>query len=171
MGKIADFNLFFSAAQSKTDPNDNTFMSNGQTGLLWTGTKESKTGTAFYLGGRYDIASTGTKIGLEYNEGSKNWIGMVPAGDDTWTSKLGTRGSVYEVYVIQELPNQPITKKGKAFFKLGYQYYKFDYTGSNFWIGAPVKISDLSASNPMTQQMLAPIEKATDIYLTFDVRF
>jgi len=172
MGKVADLNLFFSAAQSKTDPNSNTFNNNGTPwGLLWTGTKESHTGTAVYLGGRYDIASTGTKIGAEYNQGSKNWIGMVPAGDDIWTSKLGTRGSVYEVYVIQELKNKPLTKKAKAFFKLGYQAYKFDYTGSNFWIGAPVKISDLSASNPSTQQILAPIEKATDLYLTFNVRF
>jgi hypothetical protein len=178
MGKIADVNLFFSAAQSKTDPNNNTFNSN-QTpwGLLWTSSaaggagSESATGTAVYVGGRYDIASTGTKIGAEFNQGSKNWIGMVPAGDDIWTSKLGTRGSVYEIYVIQELKNKPISKKGLAFFKLGYQAYKFDYTGSNFWIGAPVKISELSSANPATQQLLAPVEKATDIYLTFETRF
>jgi hypothetical protein len=181
MGKVAGFNLFISAAQSKTDPNDNTFASGTPTpspwGLLWTSAlaggegKQSHKGTAVYLGGRYDIASTGTKIGAEYNKGSKNWIGMVPAGDDVWTSKLGTRGSVYEVYIIQELQNKALTKKGQAFFKLGYQLYKFDYTGSNNWIGAPVKISDLNTTNPATQQMLAPIEEATDLYLTFEVRF
>ncbi len=173
MGKVRDLNLFFSAAQSKTDPNSNTFNSNGTPwGLLWTGTKESHTGTAVYLGGRYDIASTGTKIGAEYNQGSKNWIGMVPAGDDIWTSKLGTRGSVYEVYVIQELNAAPVSSYvSKAFFKLGYQAYKFDYTGSNFWIGAPVKISDLNQTNAANAQILAPIEKATDLYLTFNVRF
>ncbi|HTF99066.1 MAG TPA: DUF3373 family protein, partial [Nitrospirota bacterium] len=173
MGKVKSINWFFSAARSHTSPNDNTFMNNGQTGLLWTGTKESHSGNAIYLGGRYDIDSTGTKIGAEYNQGSKYWIGMVPAADDVWTSKLGTRGSVYEIYIIQELKNKPISKDGKAFFKLGYQYYKFDYTGSNFWVGAPVKISDLSqdVSNPNNYQMLAPLQKATDIYLTFEVRF
>jgi hypothetical protein len=190
MGKVMNnLNLFFSAAQSKTKPSDELYEVNTSAtpwdpsttafmpvaGLLYDapgmgGEKKDKTGTAFYLGGRYDIATTGTKIGLEYNQGSKNWIGMVPAGDDIWTSKLGTRGSVYEAYIIQELPNKAITKKGLAFFKLGYQYYKFDYTGSNSWIGAPKKISDL-ASSPMNAQMFAPIEKATDIYLTFDVRF
>lgn len=181
MGKVAGFNLFMSAAQSKTAPSDQLFAVNtpvgpmGVAGMLYDasqmgGVKESHTGTAVYLGGRYDIASTGTKIGLEYNQGSQYWVGMVPAGDDAWTSKLGTRGKVYEVYVIQELQNKALTKKGQAFFKLGYQSYKFDYTGSNNWVGAPKKISEL-ASNPMYAQMLAPIEKATDLYLTFEVRF
>lgn len=183
MGKVAGFNLFISAAQSKTDPNDQLFsIATGTTpaslpvaGMLYDnpamgGVKESHTGTAVYLGGRYDIASTGTKIGAEYNQGSQYWVGMVPAGDDVWTSKLGTRGKVYEIYVIQELKNKALTKKGLAFFKLGYQSYKFDYTGSNNWVGAPKKMSEL-ASSTGNAQMLAPIEKATDLYLTFEVRF
>jgi hypothetical protein len=92
---------------------------------------------------------------------------MVPAADDIWTSKLGTRGSVYELYLIQELNRNPISKKGKAFARLGYQYYKFDYTGSNFWIGAPTKISDVAA----VPQILVPVKDAKDLYLTFDVQF
>jgi hypothetical protein len=168
--KLGDLNLFLSAAQSKTDPNGNTTMG-GLAGLLNNGSsKESHTGYAMYLGGRYDIKSSGTKIGAEYNKGSENWIGMVPAGDDIWTSKLGTRGSVYEVYVIQELNRKAISKKGKAFVRLGYQYYKFDYTGSNNWVGAPVKISDLTAS-PMNAQYFVPLKDAKDLYLTFDVQF
>jgi len=178
-GKVNNFNLFFSAAQSKTHPNDQMYqVDDGSGGLVSVagllydagGAEDSRTGTAVYVGGRYDIVSTGTKIGVEYNQGSKNWIGMVPAADDVWTSKLGTRGHVYEVYVIQELLNTPISRKGKAFFKLGYQAYTFDYTGSNGWVGEPKKISDL-ASSPANAQMLSPIEKATDIYATFEVRF
>lgn len=178
MSKLGALNLFLSAAQSKTDPNSNTMLGNGTPwGLLWTSTAaggggpKKETGYAVYIGGRYDIASTKTKIGVEYNQGSKNWLGFVPAGDDIWTSKLGTRGSVYEVYVIQELDRKPISKKGKAYLRLGYQYYKFNYTGSNNWIGAPVKISDLSSSSPANQQFIAPVETAKDIYLTFDVQF
>lgn len=179
MGKVSSLNLFISAAQSRTHPNNQEFEVNAGAaglipvaGLLYDNgsAPESKSGGAVYVGGRYDIDSTGTKIGAEYNQGSKNWIGMVPASEDIWTSKLGTRGSVYEVYLIQELKNKPISKKGQAFVKLGYQYYKFDYTGSNNWVGAPKKISDL-ATSPANAQMLAPIEKATDIYLTFEVRF
>ncbi len=170
-GKLGNLNLFLSAAQSKTDPNDNTFGGTSPWGLLWTATaaggagKQSAKGNAIYVGGRYDINRT--KIGVEYNHGSKNWIGMVPADDDIWTSKLGTRGDVYEIYLIQELDRKPVSKKGSAFVKIAYQYYKFDYTLSNFWIGAPAKMSDV-ASVP---QALAPVKDAKDLYLTFDVRF
>jgi hypothetical protein len=170
MGKVNDLNLFASAAQSKTEPNDHN---PGGVGLLWDANnpKTSRTGTAIYIGGRYDIKATGTKIGLEYNQGSKYWVGMVPAADDVWTSKLGTRGSVYEVYVIQEMNNKPLMKNAKAFWKAGYQYYKFDYTGSNNWMGAPVKISELDQTNTANAQYLAPIEEAKDLYVTFEVLF
>jgi len=174
MGKVSNFNLFVSAATSKTDPNGNLTGPNGipMAGLMYNaGDKQSHTGNAIYLGGRYDIASSGTKIGAEYNRGSKNWISMVPAEDDLWTAKLGTRGDVVEFYVIQSLNRKPVAKKGEAFVRLGYQLYNFDYTGSNNWVGAPAKISDLTTSPASGPQMLAPVDKAQDIYLTFDVRF
>jgi hypothetical protein len=167
-GKVANLNVFVSAATSKTDPNGNISTSSGA-GLLVNSGSESHTGSAIYVGGRYDMGRT--KVGLEYNQGSKNWISMIPDGDDIWTSKLGTRGSVVEVYLIQELNRKPISKKGKAFIRVGYQYYKFDYTGSNNWVGAPVKISDLSTAPSALAQGLAPIETAKDIYATFDVQF
>jgi hypothetical protein len=187
-----DLNLFASAAMSRTSPNNNLFelpfavitpgdiIVKGGFGLLYDDCdpatpggqcKENRTGSAIYLGGRYDIASTGTKIGAEYNHGSKYWIGMVPAADDMWTSKLGTRGDVYEAYIIQELKLKPIAKRGKAFFRLGYQYYKFDYTGSNNWVGAPKKIEDLNTSDPTKTQLFAPLKNAKNIYFTFDVQF
>lgn len=133
------------------------------------GKREKRTGYAVYLGGRYDIKPTSTKIGLEYNHGSKDWINFTPASDDMWTSKLGARGDVYELYVIQELNQKPITKYGKAFFRLGYQYYSFNFTGSSNWVGAPKRISDLD--NPANAQMFAPLARAHDVYLTFDVIF
>lgn len=180
MGKVSNLNLFVSAAQSKTHPNDQLFEVDAGppvglvpvAGLLYDAGNpaDSQTGYALYVGARYDIDSTRTKIGVEYNQGSKYWIGMVPAADDIWTSKLGTRGNVYEIYIIQELKNKPIAKKGKAFFRLGYQFYRFDFTGSNGWVGAPKNISDLTAT-PANAQMLVPIEKATDIYATFEVQF
>lgn len=169
-GKVANLNLFATAATSKTDANGNA--SGMGPGLLNDmPSTENHTGYAAYVGGRYDIASTGTKIGAEYNHGSKNWISMVPAEDDLWTGKLGTRGDVYEVYIIQSLNRKAIAPKGEAFVRLGYQLYKFDYTNSNNWVGGSHKISDLNLTNLMLQQGLAPVEKAQDIYLTFDVRF
>ena len=179
MGKIenlgiGDLNLFLSPGISITSPNggyvDMTSFGLGHVGLLSDVTTRSKsqTGEAIYLGERYDIKSTGTKIGLEYNHGSKYWITFVPASDDMLTAKLGTRGSVYEAYVIQGLNKKPIAKRGNAFFRLGYQFYDFAYTGSNNWMGAPQKISSLNAGSI---QMFSPVKHAEDIYATFNVVF
>jgi hypothetical protein len=140
-------------------------------GLLVNGADvQDHTGYAAYVGVRYDLPSA-TKIGAEYNRGSKYWIPFLPAADDMWTSKLGTRGNVYEAYVIQELELQPLSSfVSKAFFKVGYQHYDFDYTGSNNWVGAPVNVAELTAG-PMNAQMFAPLKSARNLYGTFEVRF
>jgi hypothetical protein len=183
MGKIKNagpgaFHWFIDGGISKTHPNDKTlsmtFFDN--TGNV-IGTApvaalmsnpddiESKSGWAVYAGGRYDFP-TGTKLGFEYNHGSENWITFAPAADDMWTSKLGTRGDVYEFYIIQDLPLKAISSYfSKTFFKIGYQYYDFDYTGSNSWLGAPQKVSEAGV------QMTEPMTKAQDIYATFEVHF
>ncbi len=167
-------NLFGTAAMNVTHPNNNVSANAGFEGLL-TGqffnpeAPSDKTGWVAWVGGRYDVTASGTKIGAEYNHGSKNWFGMTPAADDLWTSKVGTRGNVYEGYIIQELPLKPISSYvSKAFFRAGYQYYDFEYTGSNNWVGAPVKISDIT---PGTMLLTTPLKKAQDIYVTFEVHF
>jgi len=200
MGKLdnigpGDLNLFAAGGLSKTHPNNNmfTFGIDGNNdgditdpfptdilrtgaGLLYDdpamgGIRKSRTGNIIYVGARYDIKATGTKIGAEFNRGSKYWITFAPAADDMWTSKLGTRGDVYEAYIIQELNLKPIAKRGRAFFRLGYQHYDFKYTGSNSWLGAPKRISGLTSTDSMQAQMFQPIDRAQNIYLTFDVKF
>lgn len=187
---IGTVNWFAAGALSKTHANKNTMklriqtpvdfdgpgpgaatdIMDTQSGLLFTGTPKDSTGWSVYAGTRYDIEQTGTKLGFEFNHGSKNWITFAPAADDMWTSKVGTRGNVYEGYVIQELKLKPISSYiSKTFFKIGYQYYDFDYTGSNNWVGAPVKITDaMSQANP---QMMTPLKSAQNIYATFEVKF
>ncbi len=167
-------NFFGTAGLSITHPNSNVSAKAGFEGLM-TGqffkpeAPTDKTGWGAWLGARYDVTATRTKIGAEYNHGSKNWITTVPSADDLWTSKVGTRGNVYEGYIIQELPLKPISSYvSKAFFRLGYQYYDFEYTGSNNWVGAPVKISDIKSNDMM---LLTPLKNAQDIYLTFEVNF
>lgn len=183
---IGNINWFASGAISQTHPNGNTVKVQLQTpipgftdangmldtgaGLLYTGAPKSNTGWGVYVGTRYDIEKTGTKLGFEYNHGSKDWITFAPSADDMWTSKLGTRGNVYEFYIIQELKLKPISSYlSKTFFRIGYQYYDFDYTGSNNWVGAPVNISDLT--NPQNGQFLTPLKNAQDLYATFEVHF
>jgi hypothetical protein len=167
-------NFFGNAAVSVTHPNGNVSANAGFQGL-GTGqffnpeAPNDKTGWAGYLGARYDYTPTGTKVGFEYNHGSKNWITFAPAADDMWTSKLGTRGNVYEGYLIQELNLKPVSSYlSKTFFRIGYQYYDFEYTGSNNWVGAPVKISSIKSSDMM---LMTPLKNASDFYATFEVKF
>ena len=167
-----DLNLFADVAVSRTHPNQNVSSQFGFQGLL-TGAFFSpeaatdRTGTAIALGVRYDLPSK-TKLGLEFNHGSKNWITFAPAADDMWTSKVGTRGNVYEAYLIQELKSRPVSSFfAKTFFRLGFQYYDFQYTGSNNWVGAPVKMSTLNGQ----MMTLTPLDKAYNVYATFEVKF
>lgn len=169
-----NLNFFADYGMSFTHPNNNVSANAGFQGLLTGGVfnpeaPKDKTGWGVYTGFRYDYDPSGTKLGFEYNHGSKNWITFAPAADDIWTSKVGTRGDVYETYLIQELKLQPISSYvSKAFFKVGYQYYDFEYTGSNNWVGAPQKISQLTGEE---MQLLAPVKNAQDIYVTFEVKF
>ncbi len=177
-----DLNAFADFGMSVTRPNGKSLM--GVYGLGYgdinetgwaipgvmpnPGNKHDTTGYAVYTGVRYDLPSK-TKLGFEYNYGSKNWITFAPAADDMFTAKVGTRGHVFEPYVIQELDLKPISSAfAKAFFKLGYQYYKFEYTGSNNWMGAPIAMKDVTAG---TLLLGAPVEKAQNIYGTFEVHF
>lgn len=165
-------NFFADFGLSVTHPNDTVSANAGFQGLLTGGflspeAPSDKTGWGAYAGFRYDLPSK-TKIGFEYNHGSKNWIPFSPAADDLWTTKVGTRGNVFEPYIIQELDLKPISSfTSKAFFKIGYQYYDFEYTGSNNWVGAPQKISGVNGD----MMLMAPLKKAHDIYATFEVKF
>lgn len=181
------FNWFAQAAYDVTHANGNTlklynpYDPTGQSyidtsaGLLGNNMGNginSTNGWAVFAGFRYDYNPTLTKLGFEFNHGSENWITFAPAEDDMWTTKVGTRGNVYEGYIIQELPVKPISSYfSKVFVRVGYQYYDFDYTGSNSWLGAPVDVNNLS--NPMNPnpQLTAPLKNAQDLYATFEVHF
>jgi adenosylcobinamide amidohydrolase len=167
-----DLHVFADAGLSVTHPNNNVSAQFGFQGLLTGGffqpeAPSSKRGTAIAAGLRYDLPSK-TKFGFEVNHGSKNWITFAPAADDMWTAKAGVRGNVLEAYVIQELDRMPISSYfSKAFFRFGVQRYKFDYTGSNNWVGAPVRIGDVNGQMMTT----TPLESATNVYATFEVKF
>lgn len=169
-----DLNFFVDGGLSITYPRKTVSANAGFQGLL-SGqffaqdfNPKSQTGYAAFAGLRYDLPSK-TKIGFEYNYGSKYWITFAPAADDMWTSKVGTRGQVFEPYIIQELDLKPVSSIfAKTFFKIGYQYYDFHYTGSNNWVGEPVKITDIKPTDLM---LMAPVKEAHNIYGTFEVHF
>jgi hypothetical protein len=176
MGKLTEsLNAFGTVAQNFFDPSTQ-FRSDFQMGMLWHNQvpegRERHSGTGVYVGTRYDFES-GTKIGLEYNHGTKYWMPYGATSNDIWGNKLNTRGSAYEVYLIQELNDKAVAKRGKTYIKLGWQYYDFEYTGSLNWLEVPVKISQLTTHYTFGhgEQWFIPLRRATDLYMTFDVLF
>lgn len=167
-----DLNWFVDLGLSIARPNQNVSAQFGFQGLL-TGSffapeePTNRKGNAIFVGLRYDLPSK-LKLGLEYNQGSKNWITFAPAAADFWTSKVGTRGHVVDAYLIQEFDAKPVsTPAAKTFLRFGVMAYTFKYTGSNNWVGAPMPIGDVNG------QMMAttPLSRAYDAYFTLDVKF
>jgi len=170
MHKVKNIDWFISSGLSNTDPENQSAAGFGS--LLTdpgTSTFDSKTGYALYAGLRIPIVKLRSKVGLEYNYGSKNWVNFTPASDDLITSKLATRGSVYEAYWIWDIPGNKLSRFAKPFIRIGYQYYNFEYSGSGLWLGEPKKISEI---NTTTVKPLFPAAKSMyNIYSSFDVYF
>ena len=169
MDKAEDLNYFLAGGWSRTDPSGFDEMGTTLLGSWWDD-PGSKDGYGLYGGIRYDMPAQGLKLGLEYNYGSKYWISMTPAHDDMTQAKLATRGHVGEVYLIKDLPvGRLLSERAKAFVRLGYQHYEYDYTGSGTWLGAPVDLDDLD--DPLNAQFYAPIDSMDQVYLTMEAYF
>lgn len=170
MDKIGDLNWFVAGGWSHTDPSGYDEAGNGLLTSWWDPLKEQD-GYSVYLGARYDINDLRLKVGAEYNYGSQYWVGMTPGHDDLYNSKLATRGSVYEVYMIYDLPTgEALSKYAKTFMRLGYQYYQYDYTYSGSWLGQPADVDEL-ASDPFNAQFYPALDDLQQVYLTFEVFF
>jgi len=176
MDKYAELNYFVAGGWSRTDPQSVDELG---TGLLSSFNNpddpnldlDAKDGYSIYAGLRYDMPEHRLKLGLEYNYGSKNWIGFTPGHDDLTLSKLATRGQVYEAYMIYNLPaGEMVSKYANFFMRLGYQHYQYDYTGSGFWLGEPIDIDEL-ANDPLNAQFYVPVDKLDQVYLTLDTYF
>ena len=176
MDKIQNFNYFINGAWSRTDPNSKG-MFNDFMGMQMQTTgpnTSSENGYSIYVGGRYDIPKSNFKVGAEYNYGTEYWIGMSPGHDDMYASKLATRGHVYEVYGIYDLPGKAVAKLGAASFRVGYQHYRYNYTGSLDWNSKPYDIgssSDRATVEMMGQNGPLMVKSADQVYASFDVKF
>ncbi len=170
MDEIGGINYFGTLGWSRSDAKGVDELGVSLLADNWAA-PETKDGYGVYIGGRYDLDDLGLKLGLEYNWGSENWLAFTPGHDDMYSSKLQTRGSVYEAYLIYDLPSgEAISKFGKAFMRLGYQYYDYEYTYSGMWLGTPNKIDDIK-NDPMMAQFYAPIDKMQQVYLTLEAYF
>jgi hypothetical protein len=170
MNKVQDLNYFLVGGWSRTDPRGVDELGTSLLGSFWS-EPEKKDGYAVYAGIRYDFPDQPWKVGLEYNYGTKNWIAFTPGNDDLYASKLATRGHVIEAYTIWDIPaGEAISKFGRAFIRLGYQHYEYDYTGSGFWLGEPLDIDSL-ASDPLNAQFYTPVESQDQVYLSLEAWF
>jgi hypothetical protein len=170
MSKFQDLNYFMTLGWSHTDAKGTDEMGISLLSDFWQ-TPEDKDGYGVYLGVRYDLDDLGLMIGAEYNWGSENWLAFTPGHDDMYSSKLQTRGSVIELYTIYDLPSGDATSKfGKAFVRLGYQHFDYDYTYSGMWLGTPNKIDDIQ-NDPLMAQFYAPVDDMDQVYLTMEAWF
>lgn len=128
-------NLSYFASFGYSDPHSNGKSTNI---ILSDGTVVpmallNDTGYAYHLGARYDVADK-YKFGYEFNHGSKNWFSYTSGATDT-LNKLATRGNVHDLYFTYQLDmNQ--------FVRLGYTHINYDYSGSGWHIGTPMKTND-----------------------------
>ncbi len=172
--KIGPVNFFVVGGWSQTQP-DSDGLLNDYVGMQMRTTganTDNENGYSVYVGARYDIDSIGLKLGAEFNWGSENWVSMTPGHDDIYQSKLATRGSVFEIYGIYDLPTgEAISKYAKTFIRFGYQHYEYDYAGSGTWGMKPYDLN--SATDRAYLQALGqdPVTTADQIYLTFEAYF
>lgn len=89
-------------------------------------------GAMIYVGARYSLPQNDgrTKLGFEFNRGSKYWFNFAQAQDDIISPKTNTRGNVYETYLTHRI-------KSRFILKVDYIKYFYDYSGSGWHIGAP----------------------------------
>ncbi len=167
--KIAGFNYFVSGGWSRTMPDNDGLFNDPFSGHTNTNDED---GYSFYAGLRYDLEEAGWKFGAEFNYGSQYWLAMSPGHDEIYQSKLATRGQVYEIYTIWDLPTgEKISKYAKTFMRLGYQHYEYDYFGTGDWNMMAYDLGDPGDLGKIQMMGQDPVEKADQIYLTFEAYF
>ncbi|MDF1578463.1 MAG: DUF3373 family protein, partial [Desulfobulbales bacterium] len=170
MSKFQNLNYFLTLGWSRTKARGMDELGTSLLGSWWE-EPEDRDGYSTLVGVRYDMDDIGLKLGAEYNWGSEYWIAFTPGHDDLYASKLATRGNVFEVYAVYDIPaGEKISKFSDAFFRLGYQHYEYDYTGSGFWLGKPQDIDELK-NDPLNAQFYVPVESMDQVYLTMEAWF
>jgi hypothetical protein len=96
-------------------------------------TPEKRSGSMWYGGLRYNFNEDRTKIGVEYNHGSKYWFNFAAAEDDIIASKTAARGDVWEAYVTHRIAKNFVAK-------IDFINYSYDYSGSGWHVGAPKEL-------------------------------
>jgi len=128
--KVRAFDLYTSANLSATRPNGKTTPFGGMLSDPFE-TPVDRSGYMAYAGIRYNFANDErTKLGFEFNHGSKYWFNFAQAADDIIAPKTNTRGNVFETYLTHRISDRFIVKAD-------FIRYLYDYSGSGWHLGAP----------------------------------
>ncbi len=131
--KVKAFDLYLSGNYSGTRPNGETTPFGGLMSDPFE-TPVDHNGFMFLVGARYNLPNDErTKIGFEFNHGSKYWFNFANAEDDIVAPKTNTRGNVFETYLTHRISERFI-------FKLDYIKYDYAYSGSGWHVGAPKRL-------------------------------
>jgi len=132
--RLGNFDLFASANWDSLRPNGETTPFGGLGGDPFD-TPVNHEGHMFYVGARYSVPKDDgrTKIGFEFNQGSKYWFNFSSAEDDIIAPKTNTRGEVYETYLTHRISDH-------FMFKADFIRYNYTWSGSGWHIGAPKRL-------------------------------
>ena len=131
--KVKAFDLYLSGNYSGTRPNGETTPFGGLMSDPFE-TPVDHNGFMFLVGARYNLPNDErTKLGFEFNHGSKYWFNFASAEDDIVAPKTNTRGNVFETYLTHRISERFI-------FKLDYIKYDYAYSGSGWHVGAPKRL-------------------------------
>jgi hypothetical protein len=132
---VGDFDLYASANWDSLRPNGVTTPFGGL-GSNPFDTPRNHEGHMIYAGFRYNVPQdhARTKIGFEFNQGSKYWFNFAQAEDDIFAPKTSARGEVYESFITHRITNHFIVKGD-------YQRFHYKYSGSGWDVGAPEQLS------------------------------
>ncbi len=131
--KVKTFDLYLSGNYSGTRPNGETTPFGGLMSDPFE-TPVDHNGFMFLVGARYNLPNDErTKLGFEFNHGSKYWFNFANAEDDIVAPKTNTRGNVFETYLTHRISERFI-------FKLDYIKYDYAYSGSGWHVGAPKRL-------------------------------
>lgn len=131
--RVGQFDVFGSANYVGLRPNGITTPFGGL-GSDPFEVPQDHNGYMLYVGARYSFRNEDrTKLGFEFNHGSKYWFNFAQAEDDIIAPKTNTRGDVFETYLTHRISSRFIVKAD-------YIYYNYNYSGSGWHIGAPKRL-------------------------------
>ena len=131
--KQGPVDLYFSGNYSGTRPNGLTTPFGGMMSDPFE-TPENQNGFMFLVGVRYNFPNDErTKVGFEFNRGSKYWFNFAQAEDDIIAPKTNTRGNVFETFLTHRISERFI-------FKADFIKYDYTWSGSGWHLGAPKRL-------------------------------